>query len=120
MSNESQLTYDRDIVRLMMMMRRFIREEFKIYIQLSSEDSIDRLLQHSKDSRNHVLIEMRKELLEIITPQQNSKATQVKKVRYYRGAAIEVEDGMGSKERPQENTISNANQRIYRGQVYSV
>ena len=106
---------DRDYVRLLMVMRRFVRDEFDIKVAISEPDAAATLLEYAGRSRNEVLQEMGKELREILTPVVEEKQSEasLEKVHYYRGVAQVVATS------EEENTTSPppAKQRIYRGRV---
>jgi hypothetical protein len=123
----SELTHpeqiNRDYVRLLQVMRRFVKEEFSVSIRMTQEDAVAQLLHYATVSRNHVLQEMGKELQEM-THSPSATATQAdgdqgEHVRYYRGAAI-VEEGSAAK--PAKGEAEKGNNRptrVYRGQVIS-
>lgn len=111
---------DRDYVRLLMVMRRFIREEFNHKISINEEDAAVKLLDYAERSRNRVLQEMGKELRGMLTPVGDDlAATQDKsapqQVHYYRGVAqpvaAEPPATIGATPQPGRAT------RIYRGRV---
>lgn len=117
---------NRDYIRLLQVMRRFVKEEFACDIRMSQEDALDQLLHFADRSRNHVLQEMGKELREFV--QQLPEVTTEeehdgsgRKVRYYRGAAIAVEeddDGLPEASAPVEKKPQPGNaKRVYRGQI---
>lgn len=108
---------DRDYVRLLMVMRRFIRDEFDIKISISEADGPSQLLDYAKRSRNNVLQEMGKELHTMLSPEPSSEENELtEKVHYYRGAAITVAaSNVASNTEETEKKVSK--QRIYRGQV---
>lgn len=120
---------NRDYVRLLQSMSRFIREEFSVSIRMTQSDAVEQLLHYAKQSENHVLQEMGKELIDITgiteqTPEHpTSEATTVEEggVRYYRGAPV-----AGSKPETSQTADTPAAQvpkektkpvRVYRGQV---
>ncbi len=110
---------NRDYIRLLQAMRRFIREEFTTNIRMTQENAIEQLLHFSEQSRNRVLLEMGKELRELvqqlpIAEEQSDYAGQ--KVRYYRGAAIAIDEEQHAK-KIVATTLMESPKRIYRGQV---
>jgi hypothetical protein len=108
---------DRDYVRLLMVMRRFVREEFDIKIGISETEAAAKLLDYAERSRNEVLQEMGKELRSMLTPQQEAPSSETQeKVHYYRGVAQKV---AGSSPTAESGTTEKAAapQRIYRGRV---
>lgn len=113
---------DRDYIRLLQMMRRFVKEEFAVSVHISEDDAIAQLLRYAADSHNHVLKEMGKELEEFTrqSPAAESHETATPEeghVRYYRGAAIigdDHEDHSAETDKPQEKARPT---RVYRGQV---
>lgn len=114
---------NRDYVRLLQAMRRFIKEEFSISIRMSQEDVITQLLHYGEQSRNSVLLEMSKELRELAygPEPEAEQATEEKPqegVRYYRGAP--VADSKPAPEADTEEATSKEKRRptrVYRGQV---
>lgn len=105
---------DRDYVRLLMVMRRFIREEFAIRVQISDPTATEKLLHYAGQSTNVVLQEMGKELRELLSPASDDQVSEIN-VHYYRGIAQQVatDSTRSNKEVPQEA----ARTRIYRGRV---
>lgn len=121
---------NRDYIRLLQVMRRFIKEEFAVTVSISQGDAIDQLLHYAEQSRNQVLQEMAKELQEFAHPEaagseekSESEERPKGKVRYYRGAVIAVEDDDDSEEpssmaeTPTEKQKAPAPKKIYRGRV---
>lgn len=114
---------DRDYVRLLQVMRRFVKQEFEVTIHINQDDVVSQLLHYAEQSTNHVLQEMGKELAGFTqhtstaanheTPQQKAEH-----VRYYRGAAIvddaHEEHSAVHAEQPKEKSRPT---RVYRGQV---
>lgn len=108
---------DRDYVRLLMVMRRFVRDEFDIKIGISETEAAAKLLDYAERSRNEVLQEMGKELRSILTPQQEAVSSEAEaRVHYYRGVAQRVAGGAPTSESGEEDKAP-ARQRIYRGRV---
>lgn len=118
---------NRDYIRLLQVMRRFVREEFAVSIRMTQEDAIEQLLHYAGESRNHVLQEMARELEEFT---DNTSAEDVQeeqaeggaKVRYYRGAAIVVEEedeknAQAAAAEPKQPP--SGGKKIYRGRVVS-
>jgi hypothetical protein len=120
---------NRDYIRLLQVMRRFIKEEFAVTVSISQGDAIEKLLHYAEQSRNDVLQEMAKELQEFAHPESNhaetteSEAQPKGKVRYYRGAVIAIEDDEGEgelaakDEAPAAKEKAPAPKKIYRGRV---
>jgi hypothetical protein len=110
---------NRDYIRLLQVMRRFIREEFCCNIHMTQEDAIEQLLHFSELSRNHVLQEMGKELRELA---QQSPAERMEdgheehRTRYYRGAAVAINEKHNAKA-TETAPLVKGSKRIYRGQV---
>lgn len=113
---------DRDYIRLLQVMRRFIKEEFAVSIHISQDDAVPQLLRYAAESRNAVLKEMALELEEFTRQEPTAVIEEAtdqpsEPVRYYRGAAM---SGGGQKEKssrsdkPGEKTRPA---RVYRGQV---
>ncbi len=111
---------DRDYVRLLQMMRRFVKEEFATTIHINQDDVVTQLLHYAGESNNHVLKEMGKELEEFTrhAPPPNSEpaAEEEQHVRYYRGAAI-VDDGHGENSPTEQPKEKSRPTRVYRGRV---
>lgn len=113
---------DRDYIRLLQAMRRFVREEFAVSIRMTQDDAIEQLLHYAGQSRNNVLQEMASELEsythfepESIDKESNSTESS-EKVRYYRGVAIAVEEEAET-QAEESKASSSAPKRIYRGRV---
>lgn len=113
---EQPTQINRDYVRLLMVMRRFIREEFSIRIQISDSTAVEKLLHYAEQSANMVLQEMGKELRELLSPAgDDHTAASEGTIHYYRGVAqpVATESSTRKQQRPQETPRT----RIYRGQV---
>lgn len=114
-------TINRDYIRLLQVMRRFVKEEFAITIHMTQEDAVDQLLHYAALSRNHVLQEMAKELRSFVhtpEPQAESAGEHGSTVRYYRGAEIiEEPSPPGATPEQEQETAGKQKKRIYRGQV---
>ncbi len=114
---EHPTSINRDYIRLLQVMRRFIRDEFAQDIRISHEDAAEQLLHFADRSRNHVLQEMGKELREFVQQQPIVDEESGTRVRYYRGAAVLIS------EKPQDTkhlapvTQQSSPKRIYRGQI---
>lgn len=108
---------NRDYIRLLQVMRRFIREEFACDIRISQDDVIEQLLHYSDRSRNHVLQEMGKELQEFVQQMPVAETDDAPKVRYYRGAAIVVAEEENELKTVTPVVQAEQPKRIYRGQV---
>lgn len=117
---------DRDYIRLLQAMRRFVREEFAVSIRMTQEDAIEQLLHYAEQSRNHVLQEMARELQvyageipEEPAANESNPSDPHGKVRYYRGAAIAIEEEDEGKETAAEESKASSSgpKRIYRGRV---
>jgi len=116
-------TINRDYIRLLQVMRRFVKEEFAITIHMTQEDAVDQLLHYAALSRNHVLQEMAKELRSFVhipeqEPQTENAGEHGTTVRYYRGAEI-IEEHSSPDATPEQEqeTAGKQKKRIYRGQV---
>ncbi len=119
---------NRDYIRLLQVMRRFVKEEFSVAIRMTQEDAVEQLLLYADQSRNNVLQEMGKELREFAfgpeTPAEAVEESSAEEgVRYYRGAPV-VSHGDVSKAPEKETTPAEkpATQkskptRVYRGRV---
>ncbi len=115
---------NRDYVRLLQMMRRFVKEEFEVSIHINQDDAVTQLLHYSAQSQNPVLKEMALELEEFTgqTPaleQEDANAPEEEAVRYYRGVAIMDESAKKpsiAAEKPEEKSRPT---RVYRGRVIS-
>lgn len=114
---------NRDYIRLLQVMRRFVKEEFAVSIRMTQDDAITLLLDYADCSRNHVLQEMGKELREFTRREEiaaaEEDATANGNVRYYRGAAIVVEedDDNPAPVPAAKKTEQNGGKKIYRGRV---
>ena len=84
-SSHHRFDINRDHIRLLQAMRRFVMDEFNVDVRISEEDAPFILLEHAERSRNRVLYEMGKELREFITP----KTATIPMQQYYRGVAVE-------------------------------
>ena len=102
---------DRDYVRLLMVMRRFVREEFDIKLAISEPDSATTLIDYADRSRNKVLQEMAKELRELLTPAREEEERSAEKVHYYRGVAqvVTSREESAAKQAPPPNSASTVN-----------
>lgn len=113
---------DRDYVRLLQVMRRFVKQEFDVTIHINQDDVVSQLLHYAEQSTNHVLQEMGKELAEFTqhtpTTVDHDPQQEAEHVRYYRGAAIvddrHKENSAAPAEQPKEKSRPT---RVYRGQV---
>lgn len=120
---------NRDYIRLLQVMRRFVKEEFAVSIRMTQEDSIAQLLDYAERSRNHVLQEMGKELRDFTRREDAAAADEESmphgNVRYYRGAAIATDEDEVSSAAPAPapavaKKVEQGNgKRIYRGRVIS-
>lgn len=105
---------NRDYIRLLQVMRRFVKEEFAVTIRMTQEDAVEQLLYHAGISRNHVLREMALELRDFTADEQavpHAGSGGDEAVRYYRGATVAADNADGQPERP------GRAKRVYRGQV---
>ncbi|MBW6477190.1 MAG: hypothetical protein K0A95_08970 [Chromatiales bacterium] len=89
----SQSPINRDYVRLLMVMHRFIKEAFNLSIRISDEDAPTQILKYGDKSRNHVLREMAIELRQMVKPIQNGSSAEPgagndKILRVYRGRPV--------------------------------
>lgn len=109
---------NRDYIRLLQVMRRFIREEFTCDIRMTQENAVEQLLHFAGQSRNHVLQEMGRELREFVQqlPVEEETGDSGRRVRYYRGAAIVIDDEQHTDE-TSAKPLPETPKRIYRGQV---
>jgi hypothetical protein len=111
---------NRDYIRLLQVMRRFVREEFSVAIRMTQEDAVPQLLHYAAESRNHVLQEMGKELREMTQgspdPAERPDARDGEQVRYYRGVAI---GGARPVAKAVNAEVKSRPTRVYRGQVIS-
>ncbi len=114
---EHPTTINRDYIRLLQVMRRFIRDEFACDIRMSQEDVIEQLLHYAERSRNHVLQEMGKELREFVQQMPVAESDDAPKARYYRGAAIAVTEEEHELKAAAPAVQVAQPRRIYRGQV---
>lgn len=109
-------TLSRERIRLMLMMRRMVREEFGVTVPLSDEAAADELLAFASRARNSLLRQMARELEGHLVGQENSseETADAAPSRYYRGAAIPTEeDGTAAR----SDDSHSKPRRVYRGQV---
>jgi hypothetical protein len=99
----------RERVRLMLMMRRMVREEFGVTVLLSEEDAIEELLAFAARARNTLLRQMAREL-EALPATTPAAAPTEPAVLCYRGAPVHASAAV-PEAKPAEV------RRIYRGQV---
>ena len=108
----------RDYARLLLVMRRMIREEFSVTVHLDEPDANDRLLGFAGRSENHMLKEMAAELASMLREQASRPDTSSnapgpgEEVAYYRGVPVRREKPRAAD--PAEHG-SSATTRIYRG-----
>lgn len=119
---------NRDYIRLLQAMSRFVREEFSVTIRMTQEDAIEQLLHFSGQSRNNVLQEMGQELRkfafepETLETEQSKELTTAEAVRYYRGVPIaRGRDNSGTETAETEEAVKEKTRptRVYRGRVIS-
>lgn len=119
---------NRDYIRLLQAMSRFIREEFSVSIRMTQEGAVEQLLQYAEQSRNSVLQEMGKELRELTygpepeTPPEKTQAKEEEEgVRYYRGAPVagsgDAKSSAKAEDKAEKAPVKNKPTRVYRGQV---
>lgn len=124
---------DRDYIRLLQAMSRFIKEEFSIAIRMTQENAVEQLLHYAEQSRNSMLQEMGKELREFTYGTQTEDVAtaeaeqgQEEGVRYYRGAPVAGSAPSDKKSEkasaPAEKTATNKSKptRVYRGQIVNI
>jgi len=124
---------DRDYIRLLQAMSRFIKEEFSIAIRMTQENAVEQLLHYAEQSRNSMLQEMGKELREFTYgPEAKDAGTaqaeqgQEEGMRYYRGAPVGGSAPSDKKSEkapaPAEKTPANKTKstRVYRGQIVNI
>lgn len=102
----------RDYGRLLLAMRKAIREEFSVDIRLTEEDIQKKLLSYALSSENYSLREMGKELEELVTAgvDGGNNAEEVTR-SYYRGAAV-----VGHERLEREKVAETVKKpRVYRG-----
>lgn len=107
----------RDYVRLLMVMRRFVRDEFDVKIAISELNAVEKLLHYAKLSRNEGLQEMGKELHSMLVPEAiiEEESAEQEKVHYYRGVAQAMTTTPSSETETAQKKSSP--QRVYRGRV---
>ncbi len=116
---------NRDYIRLLQMMRRFVKEEFGVSIHINQDDVVSQLLHHSAQSSNPVLKEMALELEEftgqsLVPAQVTDDTPEEGVVRYYRGVAIvDVTAKKASTSDVEKPAEKGRPTRVYRGQVIS-
>ena len=117
-----QSPINRDYVRLLMVMRRFIKEEFNLSIRISDEDAPTRMLAYGDQSRNRVLREMAIELRQMVNPtpaetadEQTPPPSTIPTARY-RGAVVHrQEPGPRAEDKPGPKSGGDKILRVYRG-----
>lgn len=119
---------NRDYIRLLQAMSRFIREEFSVSIRMTQEGAVEQLLQYAEQSLNSVLQEMGKELRELTygpegeQPAERAQPKEEEGVRYYRGAPVagtgsDAEVPSKGETKTEEVPAKSKPTRVYRGQV---
>jgi hypothetical protein len=113
---------NRDYIRLLQGMSRFIKKEFSVAIRMTQGDAVEQLLHYAAQSENTVLQEMAKELKEFTFGNEapaSPAQTETEGVRYYRGAPVVSESRPGKAAATQRTDAETKNRpaRIYRGQV---
>jgi hypothetical protein len=117
---------NRDYIRLLQVMGRFIKEEFAVAIRMTQEDAVEQLLHFAGQSRNAVLQEMGKELREFTygpqpdLPRKETAAADREGVRYYRGAPVAgngEEAEAVAKKAAASPAKKNGPTRVYRGRI---
>ena len=114
----SDVTGSRHYARLLLMMRRLVKEEFAVTVRLGDEDAPEELLAFASRSRHHLLRQMATELEEQLGGQPGEAKlveppTSSENVTYYRGAPIVREEAVATE--PQAKVT--ATKRVYRGQI---
>lgn len=99
----------RERIRLMLMMRRMVREEFGVTVLLSETEATEELLAFAARARNTLLRQMGRELEVLTTAEPDSTAEQAAPLRY-RGAPVQA-TAPATESKPADV------RRIYRGQV---
>lgn len=80
---------NRDYARLLLVMRKLIRNEFEVTIPLDRPETTILLLHYARRSADTMLHEMAKELEELLAqPQQSATLGQAHEAPRYRGAVI--------------------------------
>lgn len=110
----------RDLARLMLVMRRFIKEEFSVTIHLDEPEAADELLAFAARSGNGMLHEMAKELEYLVAPEDDAAGDKAEKspapsstTTYYRGAPVHQQAEVKETAEP----VSASAKRIYRGRL---
>lgn len=99
----------RERVRLMLMMRRMVREEFGVTVLLSDDNSQEELLAFADRARNTLLRQMGRELEALTTTAETAVPVEPATL-LYRGAPVDA-PAPASEAKPADV------RRIYRGQV---
>lgn len=99
----------RERIRLMLMMRRMVREEFGVTVLLSETEATEELLAFAARARNTLLRQMGRELETLAAAESDSAPEQPAPLRY-RGAPVQAAA-------PATETKPADVRRIYRGQV---
>lgn len=105
----------RDLVRLMLMMRRMVKEEFSVTIQLSDPEAAHELLAFADRSRNTLLRQMARELeTHGSSPMSEAADSHAAPTSSrYRGAVVPSGDTGTASGSP----VASRPKRVYRGQV---
>ncbi|PKM46684.1 MAG: hypothetical protein CVV05_03135 [Gammaproteobacteria bacterium HGW-Gammaproteobacteria-1] len=99
----------RERVRLMLMMRRLVREEFGVTVLLSDDNSLEELLAFADRARSTLLRQMGRELEALATAAAEPAPAETASL-LYRGAPVHA-PAPATEVRPADV------RRIYRGQV---
>lgn len=99
----------RERIRLMLMMRRMVREEFGVTVLLSETEATEELLAFAARARNTLLRQMGRELETLATVEPDSATEPAEPLRY-RGAPVQAA-AAATETKPADI------RRIYRGQV---
>jgi hypothetical protein len=99
----------RERVRLMLMMRRLVREEFGVTVLLSDDNSLEELLAFAERARSTLLRQMGRELEALATATAEPAAAEPAAL-LYRGAPVHA-PAPAAEAKPADV------RRIYRGQV---
>lgn len=100
----------RERIRLMLMMRRMVREEFGVTVLLSDTEAAEELAAFAGRARNTLLRQMGRELEALAATEASSAPVEPAALRY-RGAAVAAEVPAA------EAKPAAPVRRIYRGQV---
>ena len=112
MMTDTMAGASRESARLMLMMRRLIREEFSVTVHLDEAEATEELLAFAGRSRNALLQGLAGELEQLLVPPAPTPAAGAPAGRVYRGALQPTPPRPG-----RETPAATTTKRIYRNRV---